>query len=476
MKCDEGRPSCAKCLKSGWKCGGYETNIGHESNSSTTTPSPPILAIANYSLPFRVPGSQVDRQVLHYFFVQGSHDIAGFLDSAFWSRIVPQHIHQDQVVRQALVALSSLHLDYITADIPGQAARTETLVCYNKAIRALRKRMENTSKETTRLALICCVLFYCFEITLGNDEAALRHLNSGLKLLPAYHQEANQAHNEDIVEMSAVFERLDLQATHFDDSRVPQLKLAPKNMGDILPNDLSGYEFSRLEDARRALVRLQNWLMHFLISNLCFKDQPLESIPLNVLHEKDLLMRESRKWTNGFEALRLKMTQDQEHRCAIYALEIQYIAFTMLLQSNHPTDISVFGASPNPAAERAIELAEYILEHTGERNASAETAKNPRRNFSSETGIVAPLFLLAMKCADESVCGRAAKLLAASRRREGLYDGQTMAQIVDKLNMARKQASGDEVDCILKAKEGSALEHWIPEDVDTAEGGFDRLI
>lgn len=96
-----------------------KTSHGTAQNTSST----PSLSITNYSLPFRVQGSQGDRQMLHYFFAQGSSDVSGFLSSDFWTRALPQQIQHDYVIRQALVALSSLHLDYVTEAAPGVDTR-----------------------------------------------------------------------------------------------------------------------------------------------------------------------------------------------------------------------------------------------------------------------------------------------------------------------------------------------------------------
>jgi hypothetical protein len=63
----------------------------------------------------------------------------------------------------------------------------------------------------------------------------------------------------------------------------------------------------------------------------------------------------------------------------------------------------------------------------------------PARSFSSEMGIVAPLFLLAMKCHDRHVCKKAASLLATSNRREGLIDAQMVLSILERVAMLKQQ-------------------------------------
>lgn len=56
-----------------------------------------------------------------------------------------------------------------------------------------------------------------------------------------------------------------------------------------------------------------------------------------------------------------------------------------------------------------------------------------------EMGIVAPLFLLAMKCHDGYTRAKAVSLLAISNRREGLIDGQMVLGIVERVEMLKRK-------------------------------------
>lgn len=391
--------------------------------------------------------------------------MAGFLSSNFWSKVVLQHSYHEPVVRQALVSLGSLHLDYITTDAPGdETARSDTLVQYGRAIRILRKRLESPSPEATRAALVCCILFYCFENTLGNTQAAMHHLSSGLNLLSSYRRDQRGEDGDDLGELSSVFERLDLQATFFDDDRVPCLELTSEEGRETYVDDLLHEKsFSRFEDAHHVLIKLLNWLFHFLTKNACFKFQTEESIPPAVLYEKSRLVVQLDRWLRNFNNFRSQADQDDQTVCGMNILLMQWRIPRMLLDANYPADESVFGVSPNPAAEEIVQLADTVLRLTRERNKSAEAAKNPRRSFSSETGVVAPLFGVAMKCSDISVCHRAVSLLTASQRREGFYDAQTMVAIINKL-----RDIGDVTNL--------PLENYFLTELEEGEGGMDRLV
>ncbi|KAG6355020.1 hypothetical protein INS49_004101 [Diaporthe citri] len=75
----------------------------------------------------------------------------------------------------------------------------------------------------------------------------------------------------------------------------------------------------------------------------------------------------------------------------------------MLLEANYPTNDLVFGASPNFRAERILDMAHKVLDHSqGGETSLKQDSGGQRRVFSSESGIVAPLFALAAKCSDEN--------------------------------------------------------------------------
>jgi len=466
------KPHCLRCVQTGRKCDGFP--VPSRGDPVATPPPAPLRSVASYSIPFRVPGSQKDRQLLHYFCVQGATDVSGFCQTAFWSRTALQACQSDAIVRQALTALSSLHIDLATPDCRGaEAVQEATLARYGLALRALRRRVdkqdtERKQDEAVIGALICCVLFYGFESALGNSQAAMRHLGSGLSLWAAHH--SKHANRDGCLgEISDVLARLDMQASFFDDSRVPALPLVSADQRVLGLRRYPAQTFSGLHDAQRELVRLQNWLLRFLLENLA-ADSGLQDtgIPDPVLQEKKLLLNELDAWRQSISRLgESSPSANGGFLCSFQTLLVQHNVAKMLLASRMPDDDSVFGAVPNPAAEEIIRLAESVVRLHNNGDAAS------RRTLSSETGIVAPLALLAIKCADMSLCRRAVELLIASHRREGLYDATTMATIVQRMELLRQQRmqrfqSGQESSV-------ASLEHWTADVIDQAEGGMDDI-
>ncbi|KAI1071655.1 hypothetical protein LB507_005303 [Fusarium sp. FIESC RH6] len=468
IKCDETRPACVKCVQAGWKCDGYPSTISEIDIPGTgivmkqTSPAP-LLSIASYSIPFKVPGSQRDRQLLHYFCVQGSSDISGFITSDFWSKVVLQESHQDTAVRQALVAMSSLHLDYVTSE--SQAASVATLTHYGKAVRTIRKRLSQPTSDTTKVALVCCIIFYCCESALGDWDAALQHLGNGLKLLKSVRETQNMK------DLTVMFERLDMQASFFQDDRVPILSLPDwKEYVKAVPEQ----GFSNPQEAHESLVKLQSWLYSFVNRHVELHEASVDLLSADILDEKDALVQAYNRWSRAFDELQRPKNDDGQDTHGVRVLLIHFHICQMILESKFPVNEEIFGASPNPTAHKILDLAETLLDHATKLNSSPTATQTPRRNFSLESGVVAPLFALALKCSDESVATRAAGMLSSTHRREGLYDAQTMAQILNQLRISRDGDPGIKKEVTSENGIVSALEYHIP---GTYEGGgIDKLL
>ncbi|KAM0210753.1 hypothetical protein ACHAQD_010630 [Fusarium lateritium] len=371
--------------------------------------------------------------------------------------------------------MSWLHLDYSTAESRNPSVKAETLAQYGKALRSMRNRLSRPSEGTTKIALICCILFYCCEGALGDRNAALQHLSNGLNLLISTQHEHKGELSQDIQSLSDVFERLDMQASFFEDDRTPILVLPSWQ-----PNGENKYTlpledtFTGLQKAQQSLVRLQAWLYHFVNKNSDYHDEPKESLPVIILQEKDALMQGYTSWITAINSFEDENKCKDETLHGIRTLLVHFHVCRMIVESKFPNDPEVFGASPNPAAHKILDLAETLLQYTTLINGSPNVTKSPRRNFSLETGVVAPLFALAIKCSDESVATRAAHMLTSSQRREGLYDSQSMAQIITVLKdtrdvgMSIKQEDGSETTALY------ALEYHIPDSY--SGGGIDKLL
>ncbi|KAH7347160.1 C6 zinc finger domain-containing protein [Plectosphaerella cucumerina] len=498
VKCDEAKPSCLKCTQTGRKCDGYAppTRAGQSPNSARSSPG--LLELTAYSIPFRMPGSQRDRQLLHYFCVRGSAELSGFVNNDFWSRTALLASQNETIVRQSLIALSSLHLDLSRA--PGSGPGTdvvgsETLAQYGKALRSLQTRINRPDEtpearfETSKAALICCALFHCFESAMGESEAAMRHLSNGLHLL-AEHDKHQTIEDEHMPSLRDLFGRLDLQATFYDDGRTPALDMVShveRNTG-LFACPMG--TFFTLCEAQKHLNRLQNWLLHLITDNLQYHNRPAHCVPQSALAEKAQLVTEFEHWArrydnfiSGSSEFGLSGTVRGGRDRAVRTLWVHHAMSEMLLASKIPDDPEVFGTVPNQRALLLVRQCESILlPQTGADSTASPSSPSsgtstsvPSRSLSSETGVIVALFLLAMKCADEQVIEEATDLLVASQRREGLYDAVTMATLVQQLKRVRNRRKQGLEEVGLGFGGEIPLEDWVEDLIEKNPGGAGDL-
>ncbi|RGP76730.1 transcriptional regulatory [Fusarium longipes] len=310
---------------------------------------------------------------------------------------------------------------------------------------------------------------------MGDRHAALQHLSNGIQLLTSVAKSQVEIEKQEIKGLKPIFERLDMQASFFQDDRIPVLSLPDWNIhrGDYSAM-VTEKGFATIQQAHESLVRLQSWFYRFVNKNVDLHEASTDLLGSAVLEEKAALVQGYTSWIDAFENFRLTENHDDQAMYGLKTLLVQFYICRMLLDSKFPADEKIFGVSPNPAAHQILDLAETLLDYTTKVNSSPNATQTPRRNFSLESGVVAPLFALALKCSDESVVTRAAEMLSLSQRREGLYDAQTMAQILAHLRRSRDGKMDAEISVNGGGIPMGALEYYIPRSYEG--GGIDKLL
>ncbi|KAH8647323.1 hypothetical protein BX600DRAFT_152845 [Xylariales sp. PMI_506] len=167
VKCDEGKPSCDRCVKTGRKCDGYPLNRH---------------TAALRSQPSRFPGSvhpTNDVRAVEYFCREAAVSLSKPYDPYFWTTLVLQLSSSEPAVRHAVIALSSLYEGF---SVQGQAG-TElqrngfALRHYNTAIQHVRAASDES------VTMVTCLIFVCLEVIQRNREQAITHSEHGLKLM-----------------------------------------------------------------------------------------------------------------------------------------------------------------------------------------------------------------------------------------------------------------------------------------------------
>ncbi|KAI8953019.1 hypothetical protein F4801DRAFT_539154 [Xylaria longipes] len=169
VKCDEGKPHCRRCTRTGRKCDGY-------------TPTRTTSSALSWHRPrhlFPDVNSASERRCLEFFCEVAAPVMSGPLDPYFWTHLILQFCQMEPAVRHSVVAVGSLYEQIRRHEDMDPLLRNDNLVLshYNAAIRHL-KTMKNES-----LVLLVCVLFICIEFLRGNQGAATKHCQHGISIL-----------------------------------------------------------------------------------------------------------------------------------------------------------------------------------------------------------------------------------------------------------------------------------------------------
>ncbi|KAF2123380.1 hypothetical protein P153DRAFT_435973 [Dothidotthia symphoricarpi CBS 119687] len=178
VKCDEKKPQCTKCTSTGRRCDGYNQDASSHavvpSQSSSLQSAIPMLSGLGDSVVY-----------LEFYYHCASPTLASGFDREFWSRIVLQMAQSEPAVRHAVIALG-----YLAKTQTGSLRHARSvsvidktlLLHYNKAVQHLVARISDYS-YSIEVGLVACLLFICIEFLRGDTHSALRHLQSGLKII-----------------------------------------------------------------------------------------------------------------------------------------------------------------------------------------------------------------------------------------------------------------------------------------------------
>ena len=192
VKCDEGKPSCAQCTKTGRVCDGYEKTF----STKVTQPKaamyrPPYPTVPNLQiLAPRLSGSGDEARSFEFFHrVLGPLMFDAFSNLAAVNQLTMQLSHSDSVVKHAVVALGSIG-EQLMKDRSLSLRKSDhdkglhfAQVQNVKAIQQLRKQLSCGEQQSIELTLLCCFLFIIFDFFYGDDVSSHAHLKAGLKIL-----------------------------------------------------------------------------------------------------------------------------------------------------------------------------------------------------------------------------------------------------------------------------------------------------
>ncbi|CAG9984331.1 unnamed protein product [Clonostachys byssicola] len=407
VKCDENKPNCLRCTKTGRKCDGYQTPLPRAQSSKLPNLAPELMSSEDY-------------HAFDYYRVRSSAVLGGIVrDSGddFWSGLVIRLTITEPAVRHALLALSSVHEKVIAiGDKPETRIPNTTFAFgeYSKAISAISKwTPPSNSSEPATIPLLVCVLFICIEFLMDYEAAAQVHISQGRKILSQI-TEAQAMASSPAAEMLRnvlvpIYTRLSLASFLFGHH--------PASIPDFFLGDWSvPFSFSSLLEARDALFGLLNCGLQFsneimpLVYDPTIPQDQLEGI---VSRQRAILARLA-EWRTSFAVLEATLgskTALQDLLHMYYHTAHIWISGTLgpneLVFDDH---LAGFGA---------------IVSHAASGIAAAPSLRGrDAASFVFETEFVAPLYWVAMKCRHPMLRRAAIRLLGRREvvsRRENFW-------------------------------------------------------
>ncbi|KAK5175893.1 uncharacterized protein LTR77_001033 [Saxophila tyrrhenica] len=282
IKCDETKPECQRCQKTGRKCDGYSSSASpakRQNESSINVKQPQSLRIKDK-----------DRRNFDFFLSFAAPRLAGTFDRDFWCGYVLQLAQTEPIVTDCILAISTLyeHPQFLSSfySNPSGTMRThvsnggeeldvfhvDALVHYNKAIRTFKVRLAE-GKVTPSLALLSCLLFLCTEMIRDNVFAALELHTRGADMLQQYEEDLRGEKGSGLLTMiKHMFRRIGTLAPAF-----VQRRLISIDTGTSKTQDRE--DFANMADARDALFTIMGDNDPFIEDAHAWKESLIKGTP-----------------------------------------------------------------------------------------------------------------------------------------------------------------------------------------------------
>ena len=433
VKCDEARPSCYKCIKTGRRCDGYSSlpYTGQELRAASQGSGD--LLSEQWSFTSSHGWASLERRLIscstfqtvaekRYFQFFRHCTVAStslMVDSRFWDRLVLQSCDAEKAIKHAVLAIAAYH-NSIASEIDRPTAQQHLAFAerqYHMALRETNALITSASNRQVERVLMVCVLFILYEGIQGNFAASQAHMTSGRAIAAQSRQGALRNHAREI---SEVFARLDLFALAFSGAAAPY-QYTLEDLLDTTP-DLRPSTFADMRHAHSSLIDLIRWML-VLGNHINFGTNSGEE--LDGVDFKVMLQRCAYRLSEWHEHWHKFI---HERADGVRAMHIKLVELSSTAAS---TICSAGFGGPETRYDplfdqfvRIVELSEVI---------TSELRNDPSvASFSLDSGYLIPTFFCAIRCRDPSVRRRAVRVLELLPRREGIWQSTGAAAIANR--------------------------------------------
>ncbi|KAK0290362.1 hypothetical protein LTR91_011283 [Friedmanniomyces endolithicus] len=367
-----------------------------------------------------------EQRSFHYFHICVAQETFGSVQTAPWYELVLQASQSVPIVQHAVFALGFLLqareadakarlLTCATTSQVSEDLMRSSLLQYTKAMSLLSSET-SCSQASQRSALIVCPLFVWIEILNRRLDPALQHLKGGLSILNSF----NSAPSEPRIASSLrdMYARLHAQA-RFHGSPTSDFNTQAMNVRVGSPGTLSG-PFADLAEARRYLDGIAEALylevrnIHTSTGNSKIERSSIDGTAGEDDSSLfDMLRISLTKWHARFVTLTNDSTSGRPSPAssAEAMLLLQHLSLNMIIEGVLCKSEMAYDQH-TATFERMLSLAERILRT----NRPSGLAVLPL-----DSGVIAPLFMIALKCRDIVVRWKAVALLELAPEQECMW-------------------------------------------------------
>lgn len=436
-----------------------------------------------------------EKRALKFFLRRTAPELEGSFPSQLWYEFFQLATDGRNPIRPAVVAVASMHEQYVTsgsADLPLLDYSTDQ---YNKAIREVTQLNATKQEHAFDLALAACVLFSCLEGLRGHYQSLISHILSGMNIMSQSVVGTNKTR----------LTTLSRELLHQLMMRVNAQVMA---MGDncLLSNMCTVHltmipdTYTSANEAMFALEQLYCQLMHFYTSaDEALKDQsPSLDQAEKLWLERETFKDHYRQWKRSSTGIlnygppsSLRSLNQMPPEALILTITSISILISLDIDINNfemdfdrfedqfrdivmAAEVFLNKTSPGAGYKSFLDTKRFWTEHfvdepqspsSGSSEESSDSLADPRSiakakfipSFSMRFGVVPHLYWAAARCRNPRIRRRAVHLLLSCNRREGLWDSKICGRVAERViaieetaALSHKKAAGlPDEQCVL---------------------------
>lgn len=395
LKCDETKPCCQRCLKSGRECAGY---------NHPPLRSSPVRELTGSAEPWATTAQ--DEELLQQFIGEAVEQLAGFCFSLkkFCQCLAPQLGSSYPAVRYALLSVAartraaSFRWDPSRPRTDAISYKSKALVYYNNAIQHLTTSSDR--EKSPEVYLVCGLLFAAIEFWPHRHMAPAVHILTAFQLVLRGTAMLPESVKEG---MYPFLIHMGRKTVAFSDDISNELASQIRNFVwiNIRPPSVPA-SFVSLKEAWSFMDTLLNYIGAFS------QDDPL----FNASARSDATRFAAEMYRALLQTIELLPSDDAKGKTQYRALLMHHRALQIVLDASQAMDEAIYDLFTSDFAYILSECESLLHE------AQQPDVNSKKAPWHTSLGVLAPLFLVATRCRIPALRHRAIKALHASRRRE----------------------------------------------------------